>query len=290
MSTGPIFQIIQNDGLPNQICSRCLSLLGKYYKFKNKIEESDRILRKYLNISLKNEHYDILNIALNEADIQNITDASSVHQNNTILLASGLDSVDNGFKVSVSEDLKYDENSQYIADGPPPLVPLEQCTNKQDVLHGRMVPDLPKDTPPLVPLKPLASIDMLEKLDIETLQYQCTKCSEQFSSLSSLKSHKLSICQADMLQCNICHKKFTEPRKLIGHLKGHMTVKDCKCEICGKAYPNHSTLTIHMRTHTGERPFKCELCSKGFARWAGLVGHMKVHASEKSYICDTCGR
>lgn len=43
-----IFQVIEGDGLPYQICIQCLQNINKAYSFKQLCEESDITLRNYL--------------------------------------------------------------------------------------------------------------------------------------------------------------------------------------------------------------------------------------------------
>ncbi|KAF5282788.1 hypothetical protein FQR65_LT02785 [Abscondita terminalis] len=212
------------------------------------------------------------------------------------------------FEVKIAERLRNDVslitktndvNSIIFDEGPPPLVPLV-CT-KVDATSDSVSPtvkNLPENAPPLVPIKPLSSLDpatIVNALsdDIETpvkLKLQCNICNEEFYSVATLKNHRLYQCQGSGMQCNICKKEFNDRNRLIGHLKGHMISKDYGCKICGKRYPNPSTFRVHMRTHTGERPFKCQVCNKGFVRWAGVVGHMKTHNANKPFKCDTCGK
>ncbi|KAJ8939009.1 hypothetical protein NQ314_011259, partial [Rhamnusium bicolor] len=313
-------QVSENDGLPGNICVNCFHLIAKFYIFKKKMEKSDRILRQYI-IHTQVKQSDIINIALNEAEIHETAETSNSEETSEEILNDELseediplsqrkiksssehfmkeelmvkDAVKNealeelDLNNSNIEDFKSDETVQIFSDGPPPLVPLAPVKSIEHV--ETVVKDLPKDTPPLVPIKPLINIDVLETIIEKNLKYQCNTCNEEFTSVTALKEHTLNTCQSNALQCNICRKEFKDSKKLIGHLKGHMVAKDYGCKICGKRYPNPSTFTVHMRTHTGERPFKCQICNKGFVRWAGVVGHMKTHEEHKPFRCETCGK
>lgn len=196
-----------------------------------------------------------------------------------------------------------DLRTAIFTDGPPPLVPLAS-TNSLRKTSVENIPvvvserSLPENTPPLIPIKPLSTLkpeviidalgSVLESQSV--LKFNCSMCSEEFSSVSALKEHKQTNCQLTDLQCNICKKEFKDRKRLIGHLKGHMVAKDYRCKMCGKCYPNPSTFRVHMRTHTGERPFSCQVCNKGFVRWAGVVNHMKTHSANKPHKCSTCGK
>lgn len=53
-----IFQVWQNDGLPSQICNKCVAKLHISYQFKRQCEKSDAKLRQYITggSSVVNEH------------------------------------------------------------------------------------------------------------------------------------------------------------------------------------------------------------------------------------------
>ncbi|CAH0557195.1 unnamed protein product [Brassicogethes aeneus] len=280
-------EVSKGDNLPTSICVNCFHLIAKLYTFKKKIERSDRILRKNKFIQS-----DILNIALNDAQIDENTNNKLEYEEcdseEDIPLSKRLQ-LEKLKKEQTTTEIITMENVEIVetnlfSDGPPPLVPLEP----KKIVGGVKIPDLPKDTPPLIPIKPLVNLETVIKQ--KDIKLQCNNCGQDFQSLADLKDHKLKVCQQNSLQCNICKKEFKERKKLIGHLKGHMVVKDYRCNICGKCYPNNSSFSVHMRTHTGEKPFKCEVCNKAFVRWGGVVGHMKTHETEKPYKCDKCDK
>ncbi|KAF5297722.1 hypothetical protein FQA39_LY12053 [Lamprigera yunnana] len=209
---------------------------------------------------------------------------------------------------SITEEAEKDEsispksnnvNSIVFNDGPPPLIPLAFTKSESSIDKiSPTVKNLPENAPPLVPIKPLSSLNpavivnaLSDHIEAPVkLKLQCNICNEEFYSVAALKNHRLYQCQMSGMQCNICKKEFNNRNRLIGHLKGHMILKQYGCKICGKRYPNPSTFRVHMRTHTGERPFKCQVCNKGFVRWAGVVGHMKTHNANKPFKCNTCGK
>ncbi|KAG5886097.1 hypothetical protein JTB14_031698 [Gonioctena quinquepunctata] len=278
-------EVSENDGLPANICVTCFHMVNKFYIFKKKIEHSDKVFRQHVKKQMKQR--DILNIAITEAHINennNSTGDEEKISDEDIPLSKRLIKYKNEVR---SNDYKLVHNEVFDG-GPPPLVPLA-LEKKTEV--EKVVLNLPEDTPPLIPIKPLSNLVVLEHIvpKLENLEYKCNGCAETFVEVTAFKDHKLA-CRANILQCNICKKEFQERKKLIGHLKGHMVVKDYRCKICGKLYPNPSTLRVHVRSHTGERPFRCPTCHKGFVRWAGVVGHMKTHEDEKPFACETCGR
>lgn len=303
--------------MPAHICIRCFHQIAQFYTFKKKVERSDKILRNYIKQQKSKikpgEMSDILDIAVNDAEIETRSEDEVVSeddmpliervrqerrklsrrnkQKQNVVVEEHCDDDNGNNKIDI--DLN---NALFLTSGPPPLVPLNK--EKEPLKDAVVVRNLPENTPPLVPLKPLSTVNpktiltaLGDSLAVESdIKLKCSSCSEEFSTVSELKQHKLLTCQSTGLQCSICKKEFKERKRLIGHLKGHMVAKDYRCKVCGKCYPNPSTFKVHMRTHTGERPFKCQICSKGFVRWAGVVGHMKTHTSVKPYVCNTCGK
>lgn len=310
-------KVSEDDGMPAHVCIRCFHQIALFYTFKKKVERSDRILRNYIEEhKSKVKLDDILNIAVNDAEIDTKSENDDVSEDdiplierlreqrkrarkskvkiNELVDAAGTKDSDNGNnKTEVDSSVS---NALFLADGPPPLIPLKK--DEKEPVRTAVIRNLPEDTPPLIPIKPLSTVTpetiitaLGDNLAVESdIKLKCSSCCEEFSSISELKQHKQLICQSTGLQCNICKKEFKERKRLIGHLKGHMVTKNYRCKVCGKCYPNPSTFKVHMRTHTGERPFKCQICNKGFVRWAGVVGHMKTHTSVKPYVCNTCGK
>nr|XP_023017075.1 zinc finger protein 836-like [Leptinotarsa decemlineata] len=279
-------KVSKHDGLPCNICVICYHMVIKFYTFKKKIENSDKILRQ--NIKNRRKSFDILNIAITKADIDENrgSENEELSEEDTPLSKRILKQK----KEMNSNTVQCNERIEIIGEGPPPLVPLD-FGKKMDIIEPVQL-NLPEDTPPLIPIKPLVNIMALESIVDKPvdLEYHCNSCDEVFVDVKTLREHKLKLCQVNLLQCNICKKEFKERKKLIAHLKGHMIIKDYRCKICGKLYPNPSTFRVHVRTHTGERPFRCPTCHKGFVRWAGVVGHMKTHEDIKPFSCETCGR
>ncbi|GLV41648.1 earmuff [Carabus blaptoides fortunei] len=334
----PAVKVEVNDGLPANVCVTCFHQISRYHSFKIKVEKSDVYLRKYMKEQQNNPKSDksIIAQAATDADIDISSDnyrevlvdsdddvQLSVRQLKSkndckkvqpryvrqakVKANEKIESVMEEERIDKCVELKDDELhlvTQIFNDGPPPLVPLMPIAAEE-------IPDYPTDTPaeqalkpisdetpPLIPIKPLTTLDpltLMSTLDTsiqQTLKFLCNTCNEEFTDPVELKHHIASLHSSSTsgLICNICKKEFRDRKRLIGHLKGHMVVKHYACKLCGKRYPNPSTFKVHMRTHTGERPFKCQICGKGFIRWAGVVGHMKSHNASKPYKCEICNK
>lgn len=298
------------DGLPRRICSSCLQSLTNSYLFRIKMEATDILLKKKLEVLFVKK--DILDISLNNAQIKSLHSETIVKEENTEDISENSSSVEldstkiiqmtqkalvPNSKVEVifddSPNSNVDEGKKepivlktleackkVINVALPPLIPIQTSNNnKTKALNQTSM----EDPPPLVPLKSIVNEGMSSKLPSENINIE-----KEIISESSQKNRIEIIQSSKSLFCNICKKEFQEGEKLIRHLKGHMVPKNFSCTICGKKYPSPSTFQIHMRSHTGERPFKCPVCDKGFSRWAGVVSHLQSHEDNRPFKCDSC--
>ncbi|XP_044745442.1 zinc finger protein 239-like [Coccinella septempunctata] len=301
----------QTDGLPKRICSTCFESLTNSYLFKIQVEATDTLLKEKMKALVSNQ--DILDIALNEAEIKDIQGEMISTENSTRVLENipsrsmynkigsvklnevslPVEDIQNcsaslkeeNFKVKViEEDKQTPEQIIYNIDLPP-LIPIKPSENAERIIINQV---LPQEIPPLVPLKSICHEPLSLKDSVESSEHENND--ENVKLDMSQKNYK-EICESSKsLFCNICRKEFKDGKKLIGHLKGHMVPKNFACKICGKKYPSHSTFQIHMRSHTGERPFKCPVCDKGFTRWAGVVSHMQTHEDNRPFKCNFCNQ
>lgn len=50
MQTKIIFQMVEDDGLPSQICTQCLLNVHKSFAFKQQCERADSTIRHYIKV------------------------------------------------------------------------------------------------------------------------------------------------------------------------------------------------------------------------------------------------
>nr|CAD7202114.1 unnamed protein product [Timema douglasi] len=76
-----------------------------------------------------------------------------------------------------------------------------------------------------------------------------------------------------------------------GHLKcfqGRLAEKQFKCDICEKTFTQNSSLNIHMKLHRGQKDYTCQICSRSFAQNSSLKSHIRLHTGQKPFSCPFC--
>jgi len=158
----------------------------------------------------------------------------------------------------------------------------------------------------------------------QVILYQCSKCSQTFSSTKKLNAHckthepreySCEIClksfklkstltnhmkfhddkeRARRFTCDICMSNFSHPSNLKRHIKSvhgeDSEKRTLACYICSKLFKDNCTLKSHIENHNSTRRFPCEFCTKSYTRKSQLEAHYRVHTGEKPFECNICGK
>ena len=123
----------------------------------------------------------------------------------------------------------------------------------------------------------------------------CTKCNEEFSSLSLLKAHKrAATCKEKVFACDECNYMTTNGACFRGHKRrnhGEIILK--KCHYCDRMFKRTRNLNEHMNTHTGSTPFQCDKCGKAFHTNSSWYKHKRNNCASSTRdrkLCSHCGR
>ncbi|XP_050391091.1 PR domain zinc finger protein 15 [Patella vulgata] len=120
-----------------------------------------------------------------------------------------------------------------------------------------------------------------------TIQFQCTKCNKNFSSITYLNRHEAS--HQGAFDCDICHKQFSRKEEHSMHhrfcLANHLIQENgqIECEICTQIFRDSKEYRDHYHSHT--HPHYCTACHKRFIK----VGTLHNHKCEPIYF-DTTGQ
>ncbi len=119
-------------------------------------------------------------------------------------------------------------------------------------------------------------------------QIVCNICEQQFSSLSTLKTHLLIHSGDNYKVCPVCDGKYADMSK---HIKTHKERKrDHICKICQKSFFSKQELRQHQKTHEKPDPrCVCNICQKTFSNMGNLRHHQLIHTGENLKTCPVCG-
>ncbi|CAH1112096.1 unnamed protein product [Psylliodes chrysocephalus] len=311
-------QVIQGDGLPNQICTQCLQNVNRSYTFKQLCEKSDMELRNYLNISLQTISLPTDNI-MNEVK-SDLFNTSEVLQQSSLFQDIFNDATTHSFV----ETFTNQNTSTDLAETMQSLQTIaEQCLPDSWESDANIVPCNSNEATDNFNLGPIYKCQFCENIFKDewslsdhiknhTVQnkFFCNICDKICDDSNELNKHILEHTFVNdkshlnhphtkvskNLRCHIC---FTETRCLKKHLKeihfietvhGIDVEKKFGCNICGKRYRQNKLLSVHMRIHTGERPLSCDICGRTFALSSSLHKHKNIHNGEKKYECNICNK
>ncbi|CAG5035381.1 unnamed protein product [Parnassius apollo] len=120
--------------------------------------------------------------------------------------------------------------------------------------------------------------------------FQCEMCSNTFTQLSSLQTHKESAHKEYKMEitCHFCGKFVKGRVKVYRHLRSHTDAK-IPCSICFKML-NKKSYRPHMQRHSGVKSYTCEKCASTFFTSAELCNHRRKVHKRQEYIfkCDLC--
>ncbi|KAF2900690.1 hypothetical protein ILUMI_05493 [Ignelater luminosus] len=246
-------KIIENDGLPSNICNNCHKRANQAYKFKILCEQSEQKLRDNIN-SFSKSNIDIPFIK-EEAIVLEFKE-----ENNAVLeICSGKSKIiENSFvKLTGHAVDKVATTNEFET----------ICDVENENRNNQVCEEV--------------------KVNCKDKQYTCRFCDMCFTQQTRLVKHEQR--HENGIKCYICEKAFLTFKQLRSHINIHNRRGAHLCQTCGKQFTMPENLIRHQRIHTGVRPYTCKLCNKSFTQSNELKSHMITHSSEKTHLCNVCG-
>ncbi|CAB0012637.1 unnamed protein product [Nesidiocoris tenuis] len=246
-------KISEGDGLPNNVCTPCITQVDRSYQFKLLCEQSDITLRGSMKEGQMTDDE-----SLEEAEQWDMTkfmpeviikEDNDISEDNNAM--NGNYSQDGD-----SEDHQYQSHQSLP---PPPLYPLASMLVDQTLLQQ------------VANLAPTDQYqDTRQQMFLERVIQQHNQQQNHRSEQPSLTQELLQ--PARSRRCRGGDKLF-------------------KCRQCNKSYSFSSALSRHKAVHnTALRPHVCQICKKGFTQEDKLVRHQKTHSMDFFMACDLCQR
>lgn len=255
------FQINTEDGLPANICEKCISKLSNAFEFKHLCETTDSSLRDYLKSKGIKQENAQTGAASTEQDLQNqLLDFNAMYNE---LQAKEVETSqvksEPEFPATVNGEAQL-KNRDYIEiiDNDKIIFTCNSCNKVFYTLEG---------------LKSHKRVHTGE-------MYKCNICNKEYTRPNHLQRHMASHTRRKVHICKICNKTLTRLEHLKRHLITHMKNKPFQCEMCKRGFNRAEHLVNHAKRCKGDKIYACEVCNKGFTRTDSLEVHMRLHENK----------
>lgn len=319
-------QVWPNDGLPGQICKKCVGSLHNAFQFKKLCEKSDARLRHYLqNLEIIQENQ--LKLQQQMVTEQQQHQQQQQQQDFVYVECTPTTSVELPTEVRHYETMQTATSQQLHhltygnsingIQGTYPIHGIQFQTYNVPVSvnpqNSNQILALGQINPPLQPIitnqNQLVQSDTKVLMKLESKKQPpppppviasgklksttdssrtCQICGKEFASSTKLSRHMKTHSGEMAYRCNFCHKGFSHSGNFKVHMRMHTDERPYRCGICEKACRQQQDLEKHMRTHTGEKPHICKECLKAFSTSSNLIAHSRIHSGEKPYVCTVC--
>ncbi|XP_030377323.1 zinc finger protein 493-like [Scaptodrosophila lebanonensis] len=292
MAISKIFwvNITPGEGLPEMICSECLTLIKTLVELSKHVSKVQKMYGQLLSTP-----------QLNEMDVREVRNKFFVLGNEQDSLLPDVHHLEDGELQMNGQRQSRLEEDPLVA-----CVQKEKETNVEEVAEDTASEkgSLLKSSEEKRLTKCVSSKDKPKKIERKLL---CTKCDKTFGTRVGLQRHMqchVAITQRKMYPCETCDMKFVSNSYLWQHVRHvHQNVRPLPiiCEQCGTGVLSNAALKDHMLVHTEYAPHECDICQKCFKSERCLRQHKETHDSrptpnrpirtdQMQQKCDYCGR
>ncbi|KAH8305530.1 hypothetical protein KR018_003242 [Drosophila ironensis] len=303
--------ISRGEGLPETICSECLSLVTSLVNFSERITRVQKLYcilqssvdRETVNLQELRSRFGLLE----EAEVHYVDEKPKLDVRGGLLLEESTLELENPLTNAgnAEEEEEEDEGEETEEDSqednreeqPQDAVLLKLCDDygiKERAEKMNQCGECPRS---YTTLRSLQRHVRQEHGKVEPPKggLECPECGKRFRTRYGLERHvqqgHVPLPERKQFDCHRCDKKFTSSASAQYHLQYmHMDERPRPviCEQCGVGVHSISALKEHVLKHTDYAPFQCEVCHKCFKSATRLKHHKETHDPHK-YICPECG-
>lgn len=312
-------QIEYNDGLPSQICLKCINKIMLAYSFKRECEKSEKILLNY--ISETTNQTEILDCSDGESS-ENIVKNEEKYMcrkcNKNYATYSSLkrhEITKHAYTETNNVEKKIPEGNALVKCDWCEYVFVNEFTLKKHISSKHKNKELKS-----------FQVDEQKWVNIENGETKttakCSFCNYVFANEDHLKKHLLAkhlnyeydSSQTDMqgfcnfcgiqskniqlhinehykhLYCTNCSLKFENVGNFEKHVKQNVCKKNTSylCSICGKIFNQLSNFRIHSLVHG--KQYSCTICDRSFTTPSILNLHVKTHTHGHPHVSEMCAQ
>lgn len=255
-------QLSKEDGLPTNICHRCLYNTELFSEFREGVHHCERKLQDFV-LSLAGRSTDAPRPQWHLDDIMHDQQESSEFCMNNVV---------------VIDPLKCYESSEGDSSGDEDDSPqaVEQHSGISHTQTDQLQSNNNRQT-----AEPRRSLYFTQTKPLRNVCF-CKYCEAAFAHRKDCEAHELSKHDPIMPHvCNFCPYRCDNAVDFIAHVRLHDPERPYFCTQCNKNFGRRADLRKHGVSHTGIRPFACPVCGKAFSRKTNVTNHMKVHESKQ---------
>ncbi|XP_061721633.1 zinc finger protein 391-like [Cydia pomonella] len=275
------FQIAQNDGYPQQMCSQCVRRLSSSYTFYTMVMRSHKTLEEILKTAEKNGELSASTECQEQRKEKVYTEIEKIEK--TTPLKSYV-------QKKVACDLNFNTKTMAAKPNTPIISDSENSespSDKEDYYHCSQCEHTSKNQETFeIHLRThLVGPKNISK-DLDVCLQLCNICGARFRWRTSLHKH-LRRHRGGRHRCEVCQKVFAEASTLNVHMVSHsLNQKPYQCNTCGRSFTQQSTLRKHAQTHDARSQLKCSDCEKSFLhRYSLLRHHENAHSANECPLC-----
>lgn len=257
----------ENDGLPTNICHRCLYSTELFSEFRDGVHQCEQKLQNFV-LTLASHSNDVTPARWNLDDILNDQHESNDFHPNSVVVIDPM-------KCYVSSDQESDEDETVEI----PKQGSELSNDSFKTMSSTMTTQ--RDTSRANVSSESSKFGFEDIRPLRNVCF-CKYCEAAFVQRHDCETHQDSHDPVMPHACNFCPFRCDNQQDFIGHIKQfHDPIRPYFCTQCNKNFGRRADLRKHAVSHTGIRPFSCPVCGKSFSRKTNVTNHMKVHEGKK---------